>query len=60
MSDYDDLKAKVQALLAAGQIQAVPDRAQRIDFAYGNTKIENEAVTREMAEQAVDRLTTLR
>jgi len=56
MSDYDDLKAKVQELLAAGQIQAAPDRAQRIDFAYGNTKIENDKVTREMAERAVDQL----
>lgn len=54
VSEYDDLKAKVQALLAAGRIQAVPDRAQRIDFAYGNTKLENEDVTREMAEKAVD------
>jgi len=34
MSNYDDLKAKVQALLAAGQIANVPSREQRIDFAY--------------------------
>jgi hypothetical protein len=54
MSDYDELKARVQTLLAAGQIQRVPTREQRIDFAYGNTKIENEQVTREMAERAVD------
>ena len=56
MADYDELKAKVQAMLAAGQIAATPDRAQRIDFAYGNTKIENDDVTREMAERAVDQL----
>jgi hypothetical protein len=54
MSNYDDLKAKVQTLLAAGQIANVPSREQRIDFAYGNTKIENEKVTREMVERAVD------
>ncbi|HEY0482278.1 MAG TPA: hypothetical protein VGD37_32380 [Kofleriaceae bacterium] len=54
MSNYDDLKAKVQTLLAAGQIDRVPTREQRIDFAYGNTKIENELITREMAERAVD------
>jgi hypothetical protein len=42
MSNYDDLKKKVQTLLAAGQIANVPSREQRIDFAYGNTKIENE------------------
>ena len=54
MSDYDELKAKVQAMLAAGEIQRVPTREQRIDFAYGNTKIENEQVTREMVEKAVN------
>ena len=54
MSDYEELKAKVQTLLAAGAIQATPTRDQRIDFAYGNTKIENAEVTREMAVQAVD------
>ncbi len=56
MSEYDQLKAKVQTMLAAGQIEKVPTREQRIDFAYGNTKIENEDVTREMAESAVDAL----
>jgi hypothetical protein len=54
MSSYEELKAKVQELLADGQIERVPTREQRIDFAYGNTKIENEEITREMAEQAVD------
>jgi len=54
MSSYDDLKEKVQELMASGQIDRVPSREQRIDFAYGNTKIENESVTREMAERAVD------
>ena len=54
MSNYDDLKAKVQTLLANGQIDRLPTREQRIDFAYGNTKIENEMVTREMVERAVD------
>jgi hypothetical protein len=53
MSDYDELKAKVQTLLAAGQIERVPTREQRIDFAYGDTKIENDQVTREMVERAV-------
>lgn len=31
-----------------------PTREQRIDWAYGNTKIENSDVTREMVERAVD------
>jgi hypothetical protein len=56
MSTYDDLKNKIQKAMAAGQIDRVPSREQRIDFAYGNTKIENEAVTREMCERAVDAL----
>lgn len=54
MSTYDDLKTKVQGLLASGQIDRVPSREQRIDFAYGNTKIENDLITREMVERAVD------
>ena len=54
MSNYDDLKAKVQTLLAEGQLDPAPTREQRIDFAYGNTKLENEKITREMAERAVD------
>jgi len=31
-----------------------PTREQRVDWAYGNAKIENSDVTREMAERAVD------
>lgn len=58
MHGYDELKAKIQALHAAGQIAGVPSREQRIDFAYGNTKIENEAITREMVERAADRETS--
>lgn len=54
MSNYDDLKAKVQLLLDAGKIERVPSREQRIDFVYGNTKIENDLITREMVERAVD------
>ena len=54
MNEYEDLKAKVRQLLAAGKIEPRPSRDQRIDLAYGNTKIENADVTREMAVQAVD------
>lgn len=36
---------------------AAADRdAQRRSFAYGNTKIENDRVTREMVDEAVDRI----
>lgn len=54
MSTYDELKARVQQLTAEGKLPPVPTREQRIDFAYGNTKIENDDVTREMAVRAVD------
>lgn len=54
MNDYEDLKAKVQSFLAAGRIPSTPTREQRIDFAYGNTKLENAEITRDMAVQAVD------
>lgn len=52
---YEKLKAKIQQLREEGRIEEWPTREQRIDWAYGTTKIENSAVTREMAEQAVDR-----
>jgi hypothetical protein len=55
---YDELKAKVQQLTAEGKLPRVPTREQRIDFAYGNTKIENDDVTREMVVRAVDAATT--
>ena len=54
MTTYDELKAEVQVLMASGLLDATPSREQLIDFAYGNTKIENEDVTREMVERAVD------
>lgn len=54
MNEYEALKAQVQSMLAAGQIEPTPSREQRIDFAYGNTKLENAEITREMVERAVD------
>ena len=51
---YEELLAEVRRLQDAGQLPVRPTREQRIDWAYGNTKIENSAVTREMAERAVD------
>lgn len=51
---YDELLAEVRRLQDAGKLPVRPTREQRIDWAYGNTKIENSAVTREMAERAVD------
>jgi hypothetical protein len=51
---YEELLAEVRRLQDAGQLPVRPTREQRIDWAYGNTKIENSDVTREMAERAVD------
>lgn len=51
---YEQLLAQVQKLQATGSFPAHPTRDQRVDWAYGNTKIENEEITREMAELAVD------
>ncbi|ACY18326.1 hypothetical protein [Haliangium ochraceum] len=50
---YEKLKAQVQELQAQGKLDIWPSQEQRIDWAYGNTKIENDAITREMAEKAV-------
>lgn len=51
---YEELLAEVRRLQDAGKLPMRPTREKRIDWAYGNTKIENSAVTREMAERAVD------
>lgn len=39
-----------------GEIRKLPTREQRIDFAYGNCKLSNPDVTREMVERAVDEI----
>ena len=53
-NNYENLKAEVQRMRAEGTLELWPSREQRIDWAYGTTKIENSAVTRQMAEMAVD------
>ena len=51
---YDELLAEVTRLQDEGLLPMRPNRAQMVDWAYGNTKIENDDITREMAEHAVD------
>jgi hypothetical protein len=51
---YEELLADVMRLQDQGQVPLHPTRDQRIDWAYGNTKIENADITRDMAERAVD------
>jgi len=52
---YEHLKAEVQHLQRLGKFGIVPNDEQRVDWAYGTTKLENDDVTREMAEDAVRR-----
>jgi hypothetical protein len=56
MDTYETLKARVLEMMDKGQLSPVPTREERIDFAYGNTKIENDDVTRGMVEAAVDKI----
>ena len=51
---YDELKCKAIELIADGKLPPTPSREQRIDIVYGNTKIENDSITRDMVEIAVD------
>ena len=52
---YDKLKAELQEWKRQGQLDPWPDTAERADWAYGNTKLENPDVTREMAVEAAAR-----
>jgi hypothetical protein len=54
MSRYDELLAEVQRLRRAGILPAHLTREERIDWAYGNTKLANADVTRDFVERAVD------
>ncbi len=49
------LVAEVKRLMDEGKIPKEPTREERIDWVYGNCKISNENVTREMVEKAVDK-----
>lgn len=51
----DDLDALLEAALRVPQTRA-DDEAQRRSFAYGNANIENQDVTREMVDEAADRM----
>lgn len=52
---YEQLKEKVLQLRAEGKVGERPTPAERADWAYGTTKIENSAVTRKMAVDAVQK-----
>lgn len=52
----ETLLIKIGALQEEGKLPTCVTRAQLIDFAYGNTKIENTKITRKIAKEAVDKL----
>ena len=51
---YEELMAEVGRLRTEGRLARGVTREQMIDWAYGNTKIEKDGITREIATQAVD------
>lgn len=51
---YENLVAEAKRLQKEGTLPSEPTREQRISWAYGQTKIENSAVTLEDAIRAVD------
>lgn len=51
---YEELMAEVDRLRSEGRVPDRPTREQMIDWAYGNTKIENDGITREIVTKAVD------
>jgi len=49
---YEELRAKVRELQESGKLAKTLTAEEKIDWAYGNTVIENDAVTREMVQTA--------
>jgi hypothetical protein len=53
-STYAALKGRVRALQEQGQLSKKLSREEMVDWAFGNTVIENPDVTLEMVETAYD------
>lgn len=51
---YEELLDEVTRLRNEGLVPRSVTREQMIDWAYGNTKIENENITRDIVTRAVD------
>lgn len=49
---YEELMAQVQRLQSEGKLSKHLTAEEKIDWAYGNTVIENPDVTRQMVEEA--------
>lgn len=54
-STYEIAKEYVKELVRQGIWTPDLTQEERADWAYGNTKLQNDSVTREMARQAVRR-----
>jgi hypothetical protein len=54
--NFDNLWAQATLLEKEGKISSKLTKTQLIDFAYGNAKIENPKVTREIATLAIEEL----
>ncbi len=54
MSEH--LKELLAAALRAPQMSAEDKEAQRRSFAFGNSNIENELITKEMVDAAAERM----
>ncbi len=52
----EQLLDKVQQLRAEGALPSTLTREEKVSFAYGNVRLSNPNVTREMVEQAYDRM----
>jgi hypothetical protein len=53
-SAYESLMGQVRTLQEQGQLSKKLSREEMVDWAFGNTVIENSDVTREMVETAYD------
>jgi hypothetical protein len=53
--NYEALRDRVRELRLRGDGATGPSDDDRADWAYGNTKMENDDITREMADEAVER-----
>ena len=52
---YEELMAQVQRLQDEGKLSKHLTAEEKIDWAYGNTVIENPDVTRQMVEEAYEK-----
>jgi len=55
LRSYEELKAELMRLRREGKVNVRLTAEERADWAYGNTKIENDDVTPEMAQSAVEK-----